>query len=171
MIAATRRRIGATLKAVPTRLARLTRRADRLANRGLEQAEPALLRGRHRLASGAKRAWAWTWPRLRPWVARFFAAIAVGVIGGLLITRRHWWLALVPLSGFVIGGWLLSTQFSNTQGYGGGDWSVAAIVVVSGIFNGLIATLILLNTALARGPLRMVVHWPANRRPGASTAG
>ncbi len=78
MIAATRRRIGATLKAVPTRLARLTRRADRLANRGLEQAEPALLRGRHRLASGAKRAWAWTWPRLRPWVARFFAAIAVG---------------------------------------------------------------------------------------------
>jgi len=107
-----------------------------------------------------------TWPH----VSRF-AAIAVGVIGGLLITRRHWWLALVPLSGFVIGGWLLSTQFSNTQGYGGGDWSVAAIVVVSGIFNGLIATLILLNTALARGPLRMVVHWPANRRPGASTAG
>ena len=46
-----------------------------------------------------------TWPH----VSRF-AAIAVGVIGGLLVTRRHWWLALVPLIAFVIGGWLLSTR-------------------------------------------------------------
>jgi hypothetical protein len=82
----------------------------------------------------------------------------VGVAIGLLVTRARWWLALAPLIAFVIGGYLLSTQFSNTQAYGGGDWSVAAVVIVGGIANGLIATFVLLATLVARDGLRTVAH-------------
>ncbi len=106
-----------------------------------------------------------TWPH-----ASRSGAIVVGVIGGLLITRRRWWLAFVPLIGFVVGGYLLSTQFSTTRGYGGGDWSVAAIVMVGGISSGLIATLVLLSTLLARDPLRTVANRLMNRDHGAPTA-
>jgi hypothetical protein len=52
---------------------KLTRRADRAANRALERAHPALLR----LTGRLKRAWAWAWPRLRPLVAYFFRGIAL----------------------------------------------------------------------------------------------
>jgi hypothetical protein len=67
-------------------------------------------------------------------------------------------LAFLPLIAFPVGGYLLSTQFSNTHGYAGGDWSVAAIVVASGVVDGLIATVALLATLLARAPLRAAVR-------------
>lgn len=109
----------------------------------------------------------WYWgsnPATWPHVSRL-AAIVVGVAVGLVVRRARWWLALAPLIVFVIGGFLLSTQFSNTRGYGGGDWSVSAIVIVGGIANGLIATLVLLATLIARDGLRTVAHLLTKPQP------
>jgi len=66
MIAAVRRRIRPPLAAAATAATKWTRRLDRTANRALERAYPALAIGRHRAAVAGRRAWAWTWPRLRP---------------------------------------------------------------------------------------------------------
>jgi hypothetical protein len=74
MIAAAGRRVSLFARAVATTTVKWTRRADRVGDRGLERAYQALLPGRRQLA----RAWAWCWARLRPWVGRFFAALAIG---------------------------------------------------------------------------------------------
>jgi hypothetical protein len=53
---------------------RWSRQLDRLGNRGLERAYPALLRAR----SESRRGWRWLWPRLRPALALFFSLLALG---------------------------------------------------------------------------------------------
>lgn len=94
-----------------------------------------------------------------PWQSiSVLAATAVGVVMGVYITARWFSLALLPLIAFSLGGFLLSSQFSNTHGYAGGDWSVAAVVAVGGIVDGVIATVALLVTVLARQPLRAIVR-------------
>jgi hypothetical protein len=77
MIAAVRRRIGKGLAAVPAAAAKWSRRADRVANRGLERAHPALLRAGHRAAGIAGSVAAWVGPRLRPPAALFFRGLAL----------------------------------------------------------------------------------------------
>jgi len=57
-------------------LQRRSRQVDRLANRGLERAYPAVVRTRHNGAAAARRSWAWLWPRLRPLLALFFKRVA-----------------------------------------------------------------------------------------------
>jgi len=54
-------------------LRRWSRQVDRLGNRGLERAHPAVARGWHYMAL----AWAWVWPRLRPLLAIFFRGLAL----------------------------------------------------------------------------------------------
>jgi len=54
-------------------LRRWTRQVDRVGNRGLERAHPAVTRARHY----AGLAWAWLWPRLRPLLALFFRGVAL----------------------------------------------------------------------------------------------
>jgi hypothetical protein len=94
-----------------------------------------------------------------PWPsASVLAATAIGVLIGVSVTPRWFSLTFLPLIAFPVGGYLLSTQFSNTHGYAGGDWSVAAIVVAFGVVDGLIATVALLATLLARAPLRAAVR-------------
>jgi hypothetical protein len=94
-----------------------------------------------------------------PWQsASILAAMAIGVLIGMYVTPRWLSLAFLPLIAFSVGGYLLSTQFSNTHGYAGGDWSVAAIVVVCGVVDGLVATVAVLATLLARPPLRAVIR-------------
>jgi hypothetical protein len=72
MIAAARRRAGA----LPKRLRRWSRQADRVGNRGLERAYPSLLLTQRHGQRLGRRGWAWLWPRLRPVLALFFRAIA-----------------------------------------------------------------------------------------------
>ena len=86
------------------------------------------------------------------------AAIAFGAVFGAYITRRRWWLTVVPLIGFSVGGYITSTQFSNTRAYGGGDWSVAAVVALGGVWAGLIAMAALLATVMGRGALRIAAR-------------
>lgn len=94
-----------------------------------------------------------------PWQSiSILGATAVGVVMGMYITARWFSLAFLPLIAFPVGGFLVSTQFSNTHGYAGGDWSVAAVVAVGGVVDGLIATVALLITLLARQPLRAIVR-------------
>jgi hypothetical protein len=64
----------------------------------------------------------------------------------------------VPLLGFSVGGLILSTHLSSTRGYAGGDWSVAAVVALGGVVDGVIATLALLVTLLACAPLRAAIR-------------
>ncbi|HMI80774.1 MAG TPA: hypothetical protein VK480_03195 [Solirubrobacterales bacterium] len=59
-------------------LRRWSRQVDRAGNRGLERAYPLLLQARHYLRLGARRAWAFLWPLLRPVLALFFHALAAG---------------------------------------------------------------------------------------------
>jgi hypothetical protein len=92
------------------------------------------------------------------WGAGILGATAVGVVFGLYITPRWFALGLVPLLGFSVGGLILSTHLSNTRGYDGGDWSVAAVVAFGGLVDGVIATLALLVTLLARAPLRAAIR-------------
>ncbi|MGN6203035.1 MAG: hypothetical protein ACTHNY_11615 [Solirubrobacterales bacterium] len=54
-------------------LRRWSRQIDRVGNRGLERAHPAVARARHYTAL----AWAWLWPRLRPLLALFFRGLAL----------------------------------------------------------------------------------------------
>jgi len=77
MIAAVRRRIGASLKAVPRAAVRWTRRADRVADRALERAHPALHRAGRRTRTIALASAAWLGPRLRPPAAAFFRSLAI----------------------------------------------------------------------------------------------
>jgi hypothetical protein len=77
MIAAVRQRIGAAFAKLPRRPARWSRSIDRAANRGLERAHPALVRGAHQGRALARRTSAWAGPRLRPLGAGLFRAIAV----------------------------------------------------------------------------------------------
>ncbi|MGN6274422.1 MAG: hypothetical protein ACTHNP_00635 [Solirubrobacterales bacterium] len=56
-------------------LRRWSRQVDRIGNRGLERTYPAVLRVRHHLRLGARRAGAFLWPLLRPLLAFFFRAI------------------------------------------------------------------------------------------------
>jgi hypothetical protein len=57
---------------------RLSRQADRAANRGLERAYPPLLVAWHHSGKTARRGWDRLWPRLRPLLALFFQALAAG---------------------------------------------------------------------------------------------
>lgn len=93
------------------------------------------------------------------WGAGILAATAVGVVFGLYVTPR-WFVVLVfvPLFAFSAGGYMLSTHFSSTHGYAGGDWSVAAEVAFGGVVDGVIATFALLVTLLARAPLRAAIR-------------
>jgi hypothetical protein len=77
MIAAARRRIGSVFAALAKRPARWSRSIDRAANRGLERAHPALLRGGRWSRARAKRGAAWAGPRVRPAAARLFRGLAV----------------------------------------------------------------------------------------------
>lgn len=72
MIAAARRHISA----LPARLHRWSRRADRVGNRGLERAYRPLLLARHHGRRIGRRIWARLWPLLRPLLAFFFHVIA-----------------------------------------------------------------------------------------------
>jgi hypothetical protein len=76
MIAAVRRRIGEALARIPATAARWSRRADRVANRGLERAHPALLRAGRRTTLLANGVVARVGPRLRPPAAFFFRGLA-----------------------------------------------------------------------------------------------
>ncbi|MFN8162517.1 MAG: hypothetical protein U0R26_01550 [Solirubrobacterales bacterium] len=83
MIAAVRRRLAAPLAAVSSTAVRWTRRADRVTNRGLERAHPALLRAGRRSRAIIRRAspWIgaglrWLGARLTPWAARFFRGLS-----------------------------------------------------------------------------------------------
>ncbi len=60
---------------------KLTRRVDRIANRGLERAYPTLLRGWRALAALLATARAWLGPRLRPVGALFFRGVAASERG------------------------------------------------------------------------------------------
>jgi hypothetical protein len=51
---------------------------DRAGSRALERAYPPLLLAWHYSARVIRRAWAWLWPRLRPLLGFFFAAVATG---------------------------------------------------------------------------------------------
>ncbi len=92
------------------------------------------------------------------WGSGIMGATVVGVVFGLYITPRWFVLGLVPLLGFSIGGVILSKHVSGTRGYAGGDWSVAAVVALAGLVDGVIATLALLVTLLARAPLRAAIR-------------
>jgi hypothetical protein len=73
---------------------RWSRQVDRVGNRGLERAHPAVVRGRHYTGL----AWAWLWPKLRPLVALFFRGVA------LLERGIRWlWALLVRLATAVSG--------------------------------------------------------------------
>lgn len=78
MIAAVRRRIGKAFARVPAAAVRWSRRADRVANRGLERAHPALLRAKRRTTVLAAGVVGWVGPRLRPPAALFFRGLAIG---------------------------------------------------------------------------------------------
>jgi hypothetical protein len=78
MIAAPRRRIGTVFAKLARKPARWSRGVDRAANRGLERAHPALLRSRHIVHTGWKRAVAWAGPGIRPVAAWLFRALALG---------------------------------------------------------------------------------------------
>lgn len=73
-------------------LRRWSRQVDRAGNRGLERAHPPLLLARHLGTRAGRRAWAWTWPRLRPPLALLFRGLAAGE---RLIRRALGWLARV----------------------------------------------------------------------------
>jgi hypothetical protein len=59
-------------------LGQRSRQVDRVANRGLERAYPGVVQVRHRTATTARRGWNLLWPRLRPLLAFFFHALALG---------------------------------------------------------------------------------------------
>lgn len=54
-------------------LRRWSRQVDRAGNRGLERANPGVVRTRRYMAL----AWAWIWPKLRPMLALFFHGVAL----------------------------------------------------------------------------------------------
>src|SRR4051794_17946358 len=58
-------------------LRRWSRQLDRVGNRGLERAHPAVLKAQHHGARAVRRSWAWLWPRLRPLLALLFRALAL----------------------------------------------------------------------------------------------
>jgi hypothetical protein len=72
MIAARRRRAGS----LSERLHRRSRQLDRIGNRGLERAYPAVRGAGRRGERAGRRAWTWLWPRLRPGLGIFFRAVA-----------------------------------------------------------------------------------------------
>jgi len=76
MIAAARQRIGVTLARIPRAAGRWSRRADGIANRGLERAHPALLGAWRETSALARRFATWAGPRLRPLGAAFFHGLA-----------------------------------------------------------------------------------------------
>jgi hypothetical protein len=78
MIAAARRRIGPLFARLGKSPARWSRGADRVANRALERAHPALVGAARGVRAEARRAGALAGPLLRPAAARLFRAIAVG---------------------------------------------------------------------------------------------
>jgi len=88
MIAAGRKRAGTRLKGLPARLRRWSRQLDRVGNRGLELAYPALLQVRHRTARAARHAAAWLGPRLRPLLAYFFRGITLTERGIRVLCTR-----------------------------------------------------------------------------------
>ena len=77
MIAARRRHIGSVFSKLARRPARWSRGLDRAANRGLERADPALVRGAHRSRALARRAGAIAGPLLRPLTARCLRGVAL----------------------------------------------------------------------------------------------
>ena len=59
-------------------LRRRSRQVDRVANRGLERAYPAVVRARHYTVLAARRGWTWVWRWLRPLLTFFFKALGRG---------------------------------------------------------------------------------------------
>jgi hypothetical protein len=77
MIAAARRRDASVRRRGPNAFLRWSRRVDRAANRALERAHPALRRLSRDAASAGAGVLAWAGPRLRPFAAGFFRALAL----------------------------------------------------------------------------------------------
>jgi hypothetical protein len=78
MIAAAPRRAGPVFAKLAKKPAKWSRSVDRAANRALERAHPALIRGAHGSRVQAKRAAAVAGPRVRPVAAWFFRGVALG---------------------------------------------------------------------------------------------
>jgi hypothetical protein len=89
MIAA-RRRLGTRLAPLLAAVRKWSRQVDRVANRGLERAHPAVVRGRRETEALARRAAAFLGPRLRPLGAAFFGALARAERG----VQRAWGFAI-----------------------------------------------------------------------------
>ncbi len=127
MIAAVRRRIGKAFARVPAAATRWSRRVDRVANRGLERAHPALLRGRRRALALASGLAGWIGPRLRPPAALFFRGLALAerlLRRGCALAARAATAASSVITprraiGFVIvaaGACLVASQFIDYRG-------------------------------------------------------
>jgi hypothetical protein len=78
MIAAVRRRIGSVFLKLAKRPAKWSRSIDRVANRVLERAHPALARGGRTARAQTKRVTVVAAPLVRPVAARFFRGVALG---------------------------------------------------------------------------------------------
>jgi hypothetical protein len=81
MIAAARRRIGKVVGTAPQAVSRWSWKVDRLANRELERAYPALRGAALRASAAASATASWLGPRLRPPAAAFFRALALADAG------------------------------------------------------------------------------------------
>lgn len=81
-------------------------------------------------------------------------AIVVGIAFGLPRSRWPAVQVFAPLLLFGVGGFLASSHFSNTRGYDGGDWSVAAIVMLAAVLSGIAAIIVAGATVFARDALR-----------------
>jgi hypothetical protein len=138
MIAAARRHIGVTFAPVRKAATKWTRRTDRVANRGLERAYPALLRGAHRSVATARRGAAWLGPRVRPIGSRSLRALALlehwlrrasrGLVraataASAVITPRRAIAAVV----LAAGACLIASQFIDYRGVEIGQSSYAGL--------------------------------------------
>ena len=76
------------------------------------------------------------------WDAIAIEAILAGGACGVYASRRRWWLPLLPLPLFATTGYALSFTFSPTRPFANdnGGWAAAGVVLVAGIWFGLIAT-------------------------------
>ena len=91
-------------------------------------------------------------------VVIFVAGMATGTFVGLVISRRNWWLALIPLPAFSLYGYLLSFRFSHTRPLDTGDYTAAATVLLVGISAGVLGTVALLLTLALRALVSRIVR-------------
>jgi hypothetical protein len=100
------------------------------------------------------------------WGAIAIGAMLAGGVAGVYACRRRWWLPLLPLPVFAVGGIALSFAFSRTHPFaGGGDWSAAAVVALAGVWFGLIATGVLLGVLAMRGSVHLIRRYASPLAP------